>query len=376
MGRHLRILLLVTLVSYLALAHGQTIEAAGPEDIFKGGQSVSIGDDETIDSDQYLAAQTVVIDGTVLGDVGAFADTVDVNGTIEGDLWAAARSVVVKGAVQGDVRVAADSLLVSGDIGRNTLAGVRSLEVEAGGNMGGDVVVYSSKAIVRGIIRGDISGETAEYVRTGSIGGSELIKVEPGGKKKEEDEGFGDWILGRIRHFVSLLLVGGLMLALLRERALGLGTTAVRRPLASVGSGLLVIALGIGYTIVLLIVLVIVSFVFGTLGLGGVLAAAWVSGILSEALVVLSLVVGGTLIAGALTSLVVGRTAMEGRLEVGRFEVWAWLTLGAAVYAIASGLPYVGVVVQVAVALLTLGAMGLAAWNAWFAGRRSTEPAD
>ena len=376
MGRHLRILLLLSLVSYLALAHGTAIEAAGPEDIFKGGQSISIGADETIDSDQYLAAQTVVIDGRVLGDVVAFADNVEVNGTIEGDLWAGARSVVVRGEVQGDVRVASDSLLVFGVIGRNALAGVRSVEVEAGGSVGGDMVVYSSKAIIRGIVRGDLSGETAEYELTGSIGGSELIKVEPGGKMKEESDGFGDWILGRLRHFVSLILVGGLLLALWRGGALQLGTTAVRRPLASLGSGLLVIGLAIGYSLVLLIVLVIVSFVFGSLGLGAVLAAAWVSGILSEALVVLLLVVGGTLAAGALASLAVGRVALAGRLEIGRFEVWTWLALGAVVYVIFAGLPWIGFWVQLATALLALGAMGLAARDAWFPRRQATETAE
>lgn len=89
MRRHLRFLLLSFVAGLLALVPVSIIEAAGPDDIFRTDQTVSIGADEIIDSDQYLAAQTIDIDGTVRGDVVALADQVNVNGTIEGDLWTA-----------------------------------------------------------------------------------------------------------------------------------------------------------------------------------------------------------------------------------------------------------------------------------------------
>ena len=362
MRRHLRFLLLSFVAGLLALVPVSIIEAAGPDDIFRTDQTVSIGADEIIDSDQYLAAQTIDIDGTVRGDVVALADQVNVNGTIEGDLWTATRSVVVNGDVQGDIRVAAESFFLTGSVGRNVVALANSVEVDTPASIGGDLAVYSGKAIVRSNILGDMSGTTSEYQLTGTIGGEDLLEIETAGR--EEQQGPGAWVMGRIRHWLSLLLIGGLFAVLWRGGALGLGTTAVRRPRASLVAGFLAIAAGIGYSLALLLTLVLASIVLGLLGLGGVLTVVWIAGVLSEVFVVFSYVVTATLVAGALASLLLGRVIMESRFEAGQFEVWGWLALGAGIYAVVAGLPYVGFSVQLLVALMAFGTTGLTAWSA------------
>ena len=123
----------------------------------------------------------------------------------------------------------------------------------------------------------------------------------------------------------------------------------------SLVGGLLVIGGGVGYAVGLLTLLIVLSIVLGYIGLGGLIAFGWVGGLLSVGAVVVSIVLGATFIAGALASLVLGRLVMEGRVRLERFEIWAWLALGAVAYTIVAGLPYIGPPVQIAAALAGLG---------------------
>ena len=204
------------------------------------------------------------------------------------------------------------------------------------------------------------------------MGGQELIEVGRLVVEKEA-ETFVDWLLGRARHWLSLMLVGSLLALLWRGGFLTLGTTIVRQPLMSLAGGFLVIGGGVGYAVVLLILLIILSIILAFIGLGGLIAFGWVGGLLSVGAVVLGIVLGATFIAGALTSLVLGRLVMEGRVSLERFEIWAWLALGAVAYTIAAGLPWwIGPLVLIAAALAGLGALGLGARDMLRRRRRAT----
>ena len=236
------------------------------------------------------------------------------------------------------------------------------MEIQSQGRVGGDLVSFSNRTLISGDVQGDVSGQTDRYQRTGTIGGQELIEVRaPDVDVEKEEESFVDWLLGRARHWLSVMLVGGLLALLWRGGFLTLGTTIVRRPLMSLAGGLLVIGGGVGYAVVLLILLIVVSIVLGYIGLGGLIAFGWLGGLLSVGGVVLGIVLGSTFIAGALASLVLGRLAMEGRFRLERFEIWAWLALGAVAYTIAAGVSWIGPLVQIAAALAGLGALGLGA---------------
>ena len=356
-----RLVLVVGLVMAAFLStQGSTAWArpAEQDDVFRGGDRVEVGANETVPNDLFAAAETVTIDGTVQGDVGAIARRVVVNGTVNGDLWAAAQSVEVKGRVLGDVRVFGETLVVDGSVGGNVQGGAGREEVGTEGNVGGDMMVYTERVVIKGRVQGDVTGRTEEYQNTGTVEGEERITIE----KRVEDSGasrIGDWLLGRGRHWLALMLVGGVAGLVWRRPILAAADTVRTRPLASLGGGLVVLAGGLAAVILVPIVFIIAAIALGLLGLGGLTAVAIVGGLLVEAAIVLGIAVSASFVAGVAASLVVGQALLQRRFEGSRFEFWAWLSLGALLYVIAAGLPYVGPVVQPTVAVLGLGALGL-----------------
>ena len=356
-----RLVLVVGLVvaAFLSIP-GSTAWARPAEqgDVFRGGDRVDVGAGQTVPNDLFAAAETVTIDGTVKGDVGALARRVVVNGTVDGDLWVTAQSVEVKGRVLGDVRVFGGTLVVDGSVGGNVQGAAERLEVGARGNVGRDVMIAANRVIIKGRVQGDVTGRTEEYENTGTVEGEERITVE----KKVEDSGasgIGDWLLGRGRHWLALMLVGGVAGLVWRRPILAAADTVRTRPLASLGGGLLVLAAGLAAVILIPILFIIVAIALGLLGLGGLTAVAIIGGFLVEAAIVLGIAVSASFVAGVAASLVVGRALLPRRSEGGRYEFIAWLGLGALLYVIAAGLPYIGPVVQPTVALLGLGALGL-----------------
>ena len=337
--------------------------AADPEELFRGGPSVRVGADEAIQHDLFMAGDSINIDGSVLGDVVAVGERVVVDGTVAGDLWIAARSIRINGTVAGDVRALGQDLIVEGGVEGNVQVAAQNVAVGPGATVGGDLLVGSESLDIKGTVQGDVSGTTTEYLRAGTVGGVDRVSVEtPAGSKTSS---LGDWMLGRARHWLSLLLVGALFGLLGRKWVLGLSATARQRPLASLGAGLVVLAAGLATFIGILVFIGVTAVVLGPLGLGGLTAVAVVAGLLAEAGLVLTIVAGAIFLAGVVVALVVGRSALEGRWRGGRLDYWAWLALGALGYVVIAGLPYAGAVVQWGAALAVWGVVGLGVRSHW-----------
>jgi len=357
---------------FLLVTSSSRAQAAGPDDIFRAGDVLHVASTVIVPHDLYFAGQSITIDGTVQGDVAAAGQMVVVNGTIEGDLWAGAQSVTVNGRVRGDLRVGVQSLGLNGEVGRNVLVFGNDASTSGQARVGGDFIAYTASTFIGGEVRGDVAGETASYRRTGAIGGRELIQITPQVERAERERPaptVGRWALERGQHWLSLILVGGLLILTRRDSLLNAASLAVRRPLASLGTGVLVLVGGLAASIVIIVGLIIVAIITGGLGLGGLTAISVIGLLLSDAALVIGLIFGATFFASVLASLVLGRWLLEGRWQGGALNTWAWLALGAAGYVIAGGVPVVGWLVQLTAALIGLGALGIALWG-WWRGRR------
>jgi len=357
---------------FLLVTSSSRAQAAGPDDIFRAGDVLHVASTEIVPHDLYFAGQSITIDGTVQGDVAAAGQMVVVNGTIEGDLWAGAQSVTVNGRVRGDLRVGVQSLGLNGEVGRNVLVFGNDASTSGQARVGGDFIAYTASTFIGGEVRGDVAGETANYRRTGTIGGRELMQITPQVEQVERQRPtptIGQWALERGRHWLSLILVGALLVLVWRGGLLNAAGIAARRPLPSLGTGVVVLIGGLVASIVVFVGLIILAIITGSLGLGGLTAISVIGLLLSDAALVIGLIFGATFFAGVLASLVLGRWLLEGRWQGGALNTWAWLALGAAAYVIAGGVPVVGWLVQLTATLIGLGALGLALWG-WWRGRR------
>jgi cytoskeletal protein CcmA (bactofilin family) len=133
------------------------------------GGTVVVGEDETVEEIEAVAG-TVVVEGTVTGDVSAAAGDVRVteSGEIGGDLEAAAGSVTIDGEVGGDVSAGAGNVVVGegATVGGEFSVGAGNVVIE--GTIGGDAAIgaetitLGDDAAIAGDLRynGDLQGNT------------------------------------------------------------------------------------------------------------------------------------------------------------------------------------------------------------------------
>lgn len=170
-----RVLLAATLVGILAFGF------VAPALALDGRESdnVVISASEVVNDDLYIAAETLVIDGTVKGDVVVFARTITINGTIEGDLIAAGQDIIINGTVKDDIRMAGAALLIGekASIGSDVIAAGASLETRSGSTVGQDVVLAGGQGLLAGDIARNLKSASGSLEIRGKIGGDASIDV-------------------------------------------------------------------------------------------------------------------------------------------------------------------------------------------------------
>ncbi|HEX5948071.1 MAG TPA: hypothetical protein VFZ45_00750 [Actinomycetota bacterium] len=347
--------LVVVLGSTVAFA--QEIQLGGK---FRTGREVVVGADETVTTDLYATAGFVRIEGTVEGDVVASGGNVDVSGQVGGDLLVGSGNVDVSGEVAGDVRLGAGRALVSGTVGEDLA--VSSGQTTVSGTVAEDFLFATGQTSIEGTVEGNVVGTTGSYSRTGTIGGTEDVNVVERGDPTLADRG-----LYAIERFVSILLIGALLLWLFPRVVDGSAATLRERPWASLGVGVLG-AIGVIVLIVLIfVVMILLSIAFGLLQLETLIGATvWGSftGIAVISFLFWLLVFFG---AQAVVGMFLGRLAFG--TEVSRR--WISLILGVLIVVVLFSIPIAGIVLGILIALFGLGAVILEYWP-W---RRRGEPA-
>jgi len=385
----------------------------------RSGEAVVIGANEVIADDLYVAANTIIIDGTIQGDLLAVGATVTINGTVEGDVLAAAQAVVINGTVRDDVRVAGMAIQFgpNAQIGDDVLGGANSIEQQAGSTFGGDAYLGGSQALLAGTTRGSVEGGFAALEIRGTVGGDVTVDVgdrdtmlvtpwSPGmgvatpavrsgltvadgatiggtlhytapqdgqiGSAAQVANGITrtptptaaaavvspyQGLIDGLRRYVTLFAIGLFLLWLAPTWIGGLGTTVRRRPLATIGWG----TVGFAGTIVLLglipLVAILLMVLFGWLTLGGLAGITFVLGTAAFSTVL----TGFTLLVSYLVQIIVG--LLVGRWLLGLIQPrWAEgraapLALGLALYVVLRTIPGLGILTALIVTLLGVGAL-------------------
>jgi cytoskeletal protein CcmA (bactofilin family) len=343
----------IALAMLSAAALAQETELGGK---LRSGQEVVVPAGETVAGDLYAAAGTVRVDGRVDGDLIATGGQVTVAGTVTGDLLAAAGSTTISGEVGGDVRVATGQARVQGQVREDLLVAAGQASVASGARVGGDLVFAAGRTAMDGTVAGGVLGTTGSYLRRGSVAGSERVTVQ---QPAQQPPILADRLLDGLRRYVSILVVGALLLWLLARTVLGAANSVLVRPLASFGVGILAVVgavIGLG---VLLVLAVLVAILLGLLGLGSLTGVTVFGGILVAAIIVFLLVVALGFGAQAAVGLALGRLLLSGETRsFGR--AFGALALGVLVVVLVSAIPVAGGVLEAVVVLLGLGGLVVA----------------
>jgi cytoskeletal protein CcmA (bactofilin family) len=250
------------------------------------GERVVIAVDEVIDDDLVVSAQFVEINGTVTGDLVATGTIILINGRVGGSAIVAAQSVEVRGTIDGSLYGAAYSLLLGegAAVNRNVLFGGFSATTQANsqvsrdfhmagyqmrhdGSIGGDLNVSAGALQINGTVGGDVTGEVSAPGRAApphvslpnmpstvtmlpsglvvgpaaQIGGQMLAQeITPTARPTHGVLGLPLWLINRLGTVIGLLLVAIFLIALWPRVLPALSGALQRRPLPSLGWGLLI----------------------------------------------------------------------------------------------------------------------------------------
>jgi cytoskeletal protein CcmA (bactofilin family) len=124
----------------------------------------------------FAAGQSVIIEGTVNGDVFAAGGSVDISGTVNGDVVVAAGDVTVSGTVSDDIRAAGGTIRIEGKVGKNVTAAGGDLTVGRNAEISGALLALSGQARVSGTVKKDLMFKGGSATVSGTVGGN--VNVE------------------------------------------------------------------------------------------------------------------------------------------------------------------------------------------------------
>ena len=361
------VILAIALTPLSTAAATQQTELGGK--VRRSGREVVIPAGETVQGDLIASAGTVRVDGRVDGDLVASGGQVIVAGTVTGDALIGAGSTTISGEVGGDLRAGTGQARIDGRGNEDVLIGAGQATVASGSQIGGDLIFATGRMQMDGTVAGGVLGSTGNYARGGSVGDSERVNLaEPAGEEREPT--LADRAVDALRRYVSILVVGVLLLWLLPRLFRGAAGSARSRPLPSLGTGVLGFIGVIVGLILLLLVTILVAVVLGLLSLGSLTGITVFGGLLVAAIVVFLFVLAIAFAAQAVVGLALGRLVLRGEGRSFAAALGA-LALGVLVVVLVAAIPFVGGWVEALLVLLGLGALLLVARPG---RRREAEP--
>jgi hypothetical protein len=330
---------------------------------------VTIAKSETIDDTVLVAAETVLIEGVITGDLIAVGREIDVTGSVGGNLITFAESVTVRGEVGGlviggassydlrgasvvgdvwiggekigideaarvgrNVTLAGESISVEGDVGKDLYAFAESVELS--GTVGEDLEAFSNRlrllggAEVGGNVRFRNSDEDKFYrAENVKIGGAIEFSDMPEALEEENPYATAEFYLWQIAKLIGAFLVGvALLWAMpsLRTVSIGAGIDALKTA-------------GVGFItmVVVPLVAVLVGLTLIGLPLSAIAFAAWLLGLY-------------------LAKVIVG--AAVGRMVLSESDsLPLTLLAGLLIVVIAVNLPFIGGIINFVLTLIGLG---------------------
>jgi hypothetical protein len=341
---------------------GVALAQTAADDKLRTGDSVTVPAGESVPHDLYAFAGTVRIDGTVDGDLVASGGTVDVSGSVTGDVLAAGGNVSIGGTVGGDVRIAGGTLTIGGSVTEDVLAAGGQLTLAPSGAAGEDLFASTGRLSIDGAVTGDVKASTGTYTKTGTIGGTEEVRITaapttPSTPVSEQTP--ANLVIDAVQHFLVVLIVGAILIWFAPRAYATMKTAVQKRPLPSAGWGIAALFGFIALLILIMIAIILFAILFGVLGFDDLVGIDILGGIVAMLGVILGFVIVSAYIADAIVGAAVAGLVMRDR-ATDRTRELGLLAAGAAVVVLASSLPVLGPWVKLVVILLGLGAVLIA----------------
>jgi cytoskeletal protein CcmA (bactofilin family) len=119
-------------------------------DLRWGADAVTISSSETLEDTLVVSAETIDIDGELVGDLFALAEHINIRGRVTGNVFVVAREVVVRGQIDGSLHMACELCTLEGEVARNLYGAAESLAIRSSASIGRDVVLLGESVRMDG----------------------------------------------------------------------------------------------------------------------------------------------------------------------------------------------------------------------------------
>lgn len=361
--RSRRLPFLVMLIATASVVFGAPVayaQATGLDGKARSGQEVVIPAGQTVRGNLYASGGTVRVGGTVTGDLVVAAGQVQVSGEVRGDLLVAGGTIDVSGRVDGDARLVGGQITASGTIGQDLALGAGQATVTSTAQVGQDLMFAAGRMTLDGRVAGGALGTTSNYSRHGKVGGTENVTIADQAGKEKAEPTVGSRLLDGLQRWIAVLGIAALLLWLRPRLLRGTADGVRRRPLPSLGLGVLGLIGLVVFVVSVLLVAILLAVVLGLLGLGDLVALTLFAALTVLVITGFAFFVITAFLTPAAVGLVLGTLALGDERQGRRW--WA-LVLGLLVVVILTSLPVVGGWFGLLVTLLGLGAVILLAWS-------------
>lgn len=337
---------------------------------FRAGENVSIGREEKISNDLYMAAGSITSAGVVHGDLIIGGGNIVITGDVKADIIAGGGNVNILSNIGDDVRVGGGTVVVNGKIGGDLITGGGQISI-LGSGIGGDAVIGGGNIRIDAPVAGNLLVGGGNVYINAPIGGNVKIEAEKItlGKNavisgnlayrssEEMVKEAGAIVKGRVDFeplikksvspkifaavfsafllwkFFALLVCGLVIGLLLRRYSNEIVALAVKRPLLELGRGVITLIVMPVASIFLLITLVGIPFgIAGLLGFVIIMIFSWI---------ITPIIIGS----------IVYRYFSKKALEIS----WKTILLGVFLYMLLGFIPFIGSLARTLLILLSLG---------------------
>ncbi len=160
-------------VFVLVVAAGLTVSAAAPALAAETAASefVIIQADDLVGDDLYAGGVKVSVEGRVEGDlVAVAAEEIVISGTVTGSVFAVAPRVTVTGTIGRSLRAAARILIVDGQVGGDVVQMTFDTAFGPDSEISGEVVAWAASMSALGRVGVDIFGSVGSFELAGFVG--------------------------------------------------------------------------------------------------------------------------------------------------------------------------------------------------------------
>jgi hypothetical protein len=143
--------------------------------VLRSGETLSIGQDQIIEGDLYMAGNIISVSGQVVEDFLVAGAEINLNGQVGADMLAVGANIDINGTVGDDLRVIGNNVVVAEPVLGDLFVVGANVKLLSTASVSGDVTVLGGAVLIEAPVEGNILGWVEELRVNANVTGD--VKV-------------------------------------------------------------------------------------------------------------------------------------------------------------------------------------------------------